>query len=83
MRKGIHPNYRKVLFVDSATGFKLLTGSTVETKETATHEGVEYPVVYVPISSTSHPFFTGSAQFVDTEGRVDKFNRRFGKKQAS
>ncbi|MBB63816.1 MAG: 50S ribosomal protein L31 [Waddliaceae bacterium] len=77
MKKDIHPKYRKVLFVDSSTGFKFLAGSTVETDETEEFEGVEYPKYSVPVSSASHPFYTGSNKFVDSEGRVDKFMKRY------
>ncbi len=80
MRKNIHPPYQNVLFVDTATGHKFVCGSTLQPKETDTFEGKEYPVYRVPISSASHPFFTGSQQFVDSEGRVDKFKKRYGKK---
>lgn len=79
MRKKIHPKYQKVLFVDSATGKKFICGSTLEPKETETFEGVEYPVYHLPISSYSHPFFTGSNQNADTEGRVKKFKDRYAK----
>jgi|SRR6185295_11398946 len=77
MKKTIHPKYQKVLFVDSATGRKYLIGSTVHPKEKEMHEGKEYPVVRVAISSSSHPFFVGGKQFVDAEGRVDKFTKRY------
>jgi large subunit ribosomal protein L31 len=77
MKKNTHPNYRKVLFIDSSTGKKFLIGSTLETKETQVHEGVEYPVCHISVSSASHPFFTGSNKFVDSEGRVDKFLKRY------
>jgi large subunit ribosomal protein L31 len=77
MKKSIHPKYQKVLFVDSATGRQYLIGSTVQSKETETFQGKEYPVVRVSISSSSHPFFVGGKQFVDTEGRVDKFTKRY------
>ena len=49
-------------------------------KETEEFEGKEYPVYRVPVSSQSHPFFTGSQQFVDSEGRVDKFRKRYAAK---
>lgn len=77
MKKNRHPEYRLVLFVDSSTGHKFLCGSTLETDETETFEGKEYPVCRVSVSSASHPFFTGSKQFVDAEGRVDKFRKRY------
>lgn len=75
-----HPKYQKVLFVDSATGFRFVCGSTLQPKEKEIFEGTEYPVYRVPISSASHPFFTGSTKFVDSEGRVDKFKKRYNTK---
>jgi large subunit ribosomal protein L31 len=80
MKKEGHPDYQDVLFVDSSTGTKFVCGTTLKPEETDTFEGKEYPVYRVPISSASHPFFTGSTQFVDTEGRVDKFRKRYAKK---
>jgi len=77
MKKDIHPKYQKVLFVDSSTGHKFLCGTTLQTKETEAFEGTEYPVCKVSISSSSHPFFVGGKQFVDTEGRVEKFTKRY------
>ncbi len=81
MKKKIHPPYQKVLFVDSSTGFKFLCGSTIQPQKTEMFEGKEYPVHYVSVSSASHPFFTGSKQYIDTEGRVDKFLKRYAKKE--
>jgi large subunit ribosomal protein L31 len=80
MKKEGHPPYQEVLFVDSATGFRFVCGSTLQPKEREVFEGKEYPVYKVPISSASHPFFTGSKQFIDSEGRVDKFVKRYAKK---
>jgi len=77
MKKDTHPKYQKVLFVDTSTGKKFICGSTMQPEETEEFEGTEYPVSRVAISSASHPFFTGSQQFVDTEGRVDKFRKRY------
>ncbi len=82
MKKQGHPNYQDVLFVDTSTGTKFVCGTTLQPEERETFEGKEYPVYRVPISSASHPFFTGSQQFVDTEGRVDKFRKRYAKKEA-
>jgi large subunit ribosomal protein L31 len=84
MKKEGHPPYQEVLFLDSATGHKFVCGSTLQPKEKDTFEGKEYPVFRASISSASHPFFTGSKQLVDSEGRVDKFNKRYvmKKKQA-
>ena len=81
MRKNIHPNYQEVLFIDSASGHRFVCGSTLKTDAKETFQGKEYPVSYLSISSTSHPFFTGSKQLVDSEGRVEKFNKRFGPKK--
>ena len=82
MKKQGHPPYQEILFVDTATGTKFVCRSTLQPKETETFEGKEYPVYRVPISSASHPFFTGSQQFVDSEGRVDKFKKRYAQKAA-
>ena len=79
MKKEGHPPYQEILFVDSSTGFKFVCGSTLQPKEKEMFEGKEYPVYRVPVSSASHPFFTGSKQFVDSEGRVDKFVKRYAK----
>ncbi len=81
MKKESHPPYQPVLFIDSASGHRFVCGSTMQPKATEKFEGVEYPVVYLSISSTSHPFFTGSKQLVDSEGRVEKFKKRFGRKE--
>ncbi|MCB1117493.1 MAG: type B 50S ribosomal protein L31 [Chlamydiia bacterium] len=81
MKKEGHPSYQDVLFVDTATGTKFVCGTTLQPKETEVFEGKEYPVYRVPISSASHPFFTGSQQFVDAEGRVDKFRNRYTAKK--
>jgi large subunit ribosomal protein L31 len=77
MKKDIHPNdYRPVVFQDSNNGTTFLTRSTVAAEETIKLDGVEYPLVKVHISSSSHPFFTGEERIVDVEGRVDKFKAR-------
>jgi large subunit ribosomal protein L31 len=79
MRQGIHPEYRPVVFRDRSAGVAFLTRSTARTRETvAWEDGATYPVVDVEISSASHPFWTGRAREVDTEGRVAKFRRRYG-----
>ena len=78
MKKGIHPQYRPVLFVDTAANFSFVTRSTVKTNETMTWtDGKEYPVVKLDISSASHPFFTGKMKFIDTTGRVEKFQKKY------
>ncbi len=78
MRENIHPNYRPVVFRDTASGTMFLTRSTVETKETVKYEdGNEYPLFDVEISSASHPFYTGKQKLVDTAGRVERFRRKY------
>ena len=81
MKKQGHPEYQDILFVDTATGDKFVCGSTLKPTETEEFEGKTYPVYKASITSASHPFFTGSQQFVDSEGRVDKFMKRYGGKK--
>ncbi len=81
MKKDIHPkDYRFVVFKDMSNDYSFLTKSTAKSKETIKWEdGKEYPLIKLEISHTSHPFFTGKMKFVDTAGRVDKFNSRYQK----
>ncbi|HDP54715.1 MAG TPA: type B 50S ribosomal protein L31 [Bacteroidetes bacterium] len=80
MKKDIHPkNYRLVAFKDMSNDHVFITKSTVNTKETLEVDGVEYPLVKVEISNTSHPFYTGKMKLVDTAGRVDKFMTKYKK----
>ena len=82
MRKDIHPkNYRLVAFKDMSNDDVFITKSTAETKETIEVEGVEYPLVKLEISRTSHPYYTGKAKLVDTAGRIDKFKSKYKKFQ--
>ena len=81
MKKEIHPEYREVVFLDTSSDFKFLTKSTMTSKETIKWEdGNEYPVIKVEVSSASHPFYTGKKIFLDTAGRVEKFNKKYKKK---
>ena len=82
MKQGIHPeNYRFVVFKDMSHGHSFLSRSTSNTKETVQWEdGKEYPLVKLEISNTSHPFYTGKNMLVDTAGRIDKFKKRYAKK---
>jgi large subunit ribosomal protein L31 len=73
----IHPDYHKVLFVDSATGKEWVSRSTMTSRETREVDGEQIPVVKLEISSASHPFWTGQAREVDSEGRVDRFRKRY------
>ena len=84
MKSDIHPEYRYVVFQDTSSGDKFLTRSTVETGDTVVWEdGNEYPLAKVEISSESHPFFTGTMTIVDTAGRVECFERRYGRRKKS
>ena len=84
MKPDIHPDYRLVVFQDTSAGASFLTRSTIETTETVEWEdGNEYPLAKVGISSASHPFFTGQMTIVDTAGRVERFERRYGQRRRS
>ena len=80
MKKGIHPeSYRLVAFKDMSNEHTFITRSSAASKETIDIDGVEYPLIKVEISNTSHPFYTGKMKLVDTAGRVDKFLTRYSK----
>lgn len=81
MKQDIHPAYGPVAFRDRGTGKIFLTRSTLAARaadKTVDVDGVSYPVVDVDVTSDSHPFWTGTAKVMDTEGRVEAFNRRYG-----
>lgn len=82
MKKGIHPeNYRMVVFKDFSCDYAFLSRSTANTKETIVWEdGKEYPLVKLEISNQSHPFFTGKMKFIDSAGRIEKFQKKYQKK---
>lgn len=83
MKEGIHPtNYRMVIFKDMTNGYEFLCRSTATSRENGKFtDGNEYPVVKLDISNTSHPFYTGKNVMVDTAGRIDKFKKRYAKKE--
>jgi large subunit ribosomal protein L31 len=84
MKADIHPDYRYVVFQDTTAGTSFLTRSTISTNETVEWEdGNTYPLAKIVISSASHPFFTGTMTIVDTAGRVERFERRYGKRKRS
>lgn len=84
MKKNTHPNYREVVYMDTSSGQKFLIRSTAQTDETIVWEdGNEYPLVKVEISSASHPFYTGKERALGTQGQIDKFYRKYGKKRAA
>ena len=81
MKKGIHPEYNKVVFRDTSTGFEFLSGSTTTSDETVEWEdGNTYPLIRVEVSSDSHPFYTGKQKFAQADGRIDRFNKKYGMK---
>ena len=82
MKPDIHPTYREVVFQDASEGTLFLTRSTMKTSDTITlDDGNEYPLARGESSSASHPFFTGTMKIVDTAGRVERFERRYGKRR--
>ncbi len=87
MKREIHPDYHPVVFQDANTGTAFLTRSTVTSSRTIdweTPDGVRtYPLVVVEVSAESHPFWTGQRRLVDAAGQVEKFHRRYGRRQAS
>lgn len=78
MKKGIHPDYKPVVFVDANTGKEYVTRSTKSSAEKKVIDGVEHSVVTLEITADTHPFWTGKQHRVDTAGRIDRFNKRFG-----
>ena len=84
MKKELHPkNYRFVVLKDMSNGYSFLTRSTAPSKESVKWEdGNEYPLIKLEISSMSHPFFTGTNILVDTAGRIDKFKKKYAKKES-
>lgn len=79
MKPGIHPHYAPVVFQDANTGTTFLTRSTTTSDRTITWaDGNTYPLITVDVTSESHPFWTGAQRLLDTAGRVEKFNRRYG-----
>ena len=81
MKPEIHPDYHPIVFRDKSADFAFLTRSTMTSPQTIEWEdGHTYPVVDVEVSSASHPFWTGQGRVLDTAGRVEKFERRYGRR---
>jgi large subunit ribosomal protein L31 len=80
MRSNIHPDYHEVVFRDSSTGDEFLTRSTATSRATVELPGRSVPLIVADVTSASHPFWTGNARVVDTQGQVQKFNQRYGKR---
>lgn len=82
MKDKIHPDYKPVCFVDVSTGARFLTRSTMRSKQVETIDSVEYQMIVRDITADSHPAYTGEKRFVDTAGRVEKFQKKFGRRRA-
>jgi large subunit ribosomal protein L31 len=79
VKPGIHPEYRPVVFRDTATGDEFLTRSTATSDLTVTwSDGNTYPLLPVDITRYSHPYWTGRGRVLDEAGQVEKFRRRYG-----
>lgn len=78
MRENIHPEYRKVAFRDSSTQDVFVIGSTLKSDKSITIDGIEYPLIVVDVTSASHPFYTGKQKFAQAEGRISRFNKKYG-----
>jgi len=78
MKADLHPDYHPVIFQDMTSGKQFITRSTAKSDKTEEIDGVEHFVISMGVTSDTHPFFTGKSTFVDTEGRIDKFQKRFG-----
>lgn len=77
MKEGIHPEYRDVVFQDLQTGNKIITRSTLNSRETIDIDGTTYPLFKCDVTSESHPFYTGAQTRIVETGRVEKFRARF------
>ena len=79
MKQGILPDYHPVVFMDTSTVVKFLSGSTKTSQETVEWEdGNTYPLIRMEVTSDSHPFYTGRQKFTQADGVVDKFNKKYG-----
>jgi large subunit ribosomal protein L31 len=79
-KEGIHPPYHPVVFKDSSTGATVITRSTMTSEQKIKmDDGNEYPLILLEITSDSHPFYTGTQRLIDTQGRVDKFKKRYNR----
>ena len=79
MKKDIHPTLNPVCFVDVSTGKKYLSKSTSSSKKSENIDGVDYSVLVRDVTMDSHPAYTGEKRFVDTAGRVEKFQSKFSR----
>ena len=80
MKPGIHPEYREVVFLDMQSDFKFISRSTMQTRETISMDGKDYPLVKLDTTSDTHPFYTGAQTRIVETGRVEKFRQKFAAK---
>ncbi|MDR0340232.1 MAG: 50S ribosomal protein L31 [Puniceicoccales bacterium] len=81
MKKGIHPELYPVCYEDVSTGKRFFAVSAVKGRTKELIDGVEYYVFPRDVTADSHPAFTGIKRFVDTAGRVEKFEKRFSRRR--
>ena len=79
MKKGIHPEYREVVFLDQHTGNTFITRSTLNSRDTIELDGKTYPLFKCDVTSESHPFYTGAQTLIVETDRVEKFRARFAR----
>mgnify|MGYP000281411087 FL=1 len=81
MKKNIHPSLNPVCFVDVSTGKKFISKSTASSKKSENIDGMDHHVLVRDVTMDSHPAYTGEKRFVDTAGRVEKFQSKFSRKR--
>ena len=78
MKKELHPDYHQVIFLDTSSDYKFLSGSTRTSDETMEWEdGNTYPVIRIEVSSDTHPFYTGKQKADRVGGRIDRFKKKY------
>ncbi|MCB9397205.1 MAG: type B 50S ribosomal protein L31 [Acidobacteria bacterium] len=79
MKAEIHPTYHPVVFVDTSTGAEFFSRSTMKSDKVREIDGVKHYEIRLEITSSSHPFWTGQQKLIDTEGRIERFNKKYGR----
>ena len=79
VKKDIHPTNHPVCFSDVSTGRKFITRSTAKSKNSESLDGIDHFLHVRDVTMDSHPAYTGEKRFVDTAGRVEKFNKKYKK----
>ena len=81
MKQNIHPDFHPVCVVDVSSGARFLTRSTMKSKQVENIDGVDYYMISRDVTADSHPAYTGEKRFVDTAGRVEKFQKKFARRR--